>query len=220
MVSTLSGERVEHRLLVLLRSQLKKRELRQAIEAFFALECLRQRQPMLLIRRIVRLKLPIAPKCLEMGFCLLEKIPLAVLGEFHRPLQSAQQGRRREVCTSDVGRAKAGLAMKHPCLRVQATAAAIERHTHLATREPSQHVERLHLRRTSIGCGENADPDRPPPGIRATSGAFEQIEHLSYARYRDEADQQIDLIAVAALGPQLAEKTRIPFGCGEKPRMG
>jgi hypothetical protein len=107
---------------------------------------------------VVALELAVGPQRLEVGDGAGKQRLLRALRELDGPFQAAGQRRARQVGAADIGRAEAGLALEQPGLGMQARAAAVERHAHLAARQARQLVQRAGLGGAGVGGGQDAQP--------------------------------------------------------------
>ena len=155
-----------------------------------------------------------------MRLCTFENDTLGVFREFYGPLQSPQQRRARKIGAPDVRRTKAGGAMEDPRLRVQACTAPVQRDFDFTSRESSEHVQCDLFRCSGVGRCQYAYA-RPPHAARVwRRRTLQHLHQLSYARHGDEADQNVDLIAVGRLTLNFVIQRWGRFRRREQPRCG
>ena len=143
---------------------------------------------------------------------------LSALGQLDGPLQAAGQRRARQIGAAHVGRAEARLALEQPGFRMQARAAAVERHAHLAARQSRQFIECARLGGAGVGGGEDAQ-SRGSLTLRAGGrDLLQDVLQLAHAGDRDEADQDVDLIGRGQLAPDLLQQRRRTLAGREQPR--
>jgi hypothetical protein len=164
------------------------------------------------VSRVVRHEPGVGPVAVERPRELADQGRSGDCGQPDVPLETVDQGGRREVAAADEGRVEAGVAPYQPGLRVQPRGPGLVAHLHLGPEASYQLVDRALLRRADVGRGDDAERDTP------FSQQLEGLLQHAKAVPADERTEQVDAVGRDQLRAQLGVERRLACGVGEQYR--
>lgn len=163
----------------------------------------------------VALELAVGPQGLERARELFDHVREVGGADLDHPLLPGAERGAGEVGRADVGRGEAGVAMKQPCLGVEARAARVVRDLDLGVGQPRERVEGGGLGR----AGERGR-EQPEPGAGAARELVELILDRAHTTHGDERDDRVDAVGDRDLSRELVAERRLAAAARQERRGG